>query len=105
MLGAALGYFFLYATARIFFWATKKEGLGQGDLELLAFIGSFTGMSGAWMSLTIGSIFGSIIGIAYLIIMRKDVSVKIPFGPFLATGALLYVLFEQSIITALLHNY
>lgn len=104
ILGALLGYCFLLATAELFHWLTKKQGIGQGDLELLAFIGSFTGVAGCWISLTIGSILGSLIGLSYLIITRQtNTSIKIPFGPFLAVGALFYVLLQESIIASLAH--
>jgi leader peptidase (prepilin peptidase)/N-methyltransferase len=100
--GALLGYGFLWAVSRVFFWITQKQGIGQGDLELLAFIGSFTGVSGCWMSLTIGSIFGSLVGLSYVAIARTGFSVKIPFGPFLASGAIVYVLFQEIIEQMLL---
>lgn len=94
VLGSILGYGFLWATAKIFFLVTGKEGMGQGDLELLAFIGAFIGPLGVWATLLISTITGSIIGITYMRLMRKSHSIKIPFGPFLALGAMLYVLFE-----------
>lgn len=102
ILGALLGYGFLFMVSRFFFMITKKEGIGQGDLELLAFIGSFTGVSGCWISLTIGSVLGSCIGVSYALIARTGFSVKIPFGPFLAAGAILYVLFQEVISTAII---
>lgn len=98
IIGAVLGYCCLFVTARIFFWITKKQGVGQGDLELLAFIGAFTGIFGCWITLTLGSILGSVIGLIYLLIMQADRSVKIPFGPFLAAGASIYVLFQEPIL-------
>lgn len=96
-LGALFGYLSLYSVAYIFWWCTKKEGIGEGDFELLAFIGSFTGLYGCWMSLTIGSILGSILGLLYMLITRSDRSLKIPFGPFLAVGAIVYVFYKHSL--------
>ena len=98
--GALLGYFFLLIMSKIFFWIKGKEGMGQGDLELLAFIGSFIGIAGCWMSLLLGSIMGSIVGLTYIVIFKAGRSAKIPFGPFLASGALIYV-FLQEHLTAL----
>jgi len=98
-LGTLFGYSFLWITATLFRLATKKEGIGEGDFELLALIGSFTGVFGAWLSLSIGSIIGSFASIAYLLITKNDSQTKIPFGPFLALGAIIFVLYNQMITT------
>lgn len=95
VMGAFSAYFFLYAIRAMYYCVTKKVGLGQGDLELLAFIGAFLGIAGWWVTLMIGSLLGSVVGIVGLIFYKKSRLAKIPFGPFLAGGAMLYVLFEQ----------
>ena len=100
--GALLGYGSLYVASKIFFWITGKDGVGQGDLELLAFIGSFVGFIGCWISLFLGSFIGSIIGIFYMVLFNKRLTFKIPFGPFLAFGALAYVLLQQKLLCFLL---
>jgi len=89
--GSLFGYVILWLICKLFFALTKKEGMGQGDLELLAFIGSFTGVVGSWISLTIGSIIGSLIGLGYLLFTNQGRYTKIPFGPFLALGAICFV--------------
>lgn len=94
ILGALSGYLFLYIINLLFFACTKKNGLGQGDGELLAFIGAFIGLTGWWITILIGSFFGSLFGILYMVITKQTRYVKIPFGPFLAFGAMAYVLFE-----------
>jgi len=94
LLGILLGYGFLFAASKIFYYLRKKEGLGQGDLELLALIGAFLGPAGCWISLFLGSIAGSIYGLVYMIIC-KNKDEKLPFGHFLALGAMCYVLFGQ----------
>jgi leader peptidase (prepilin peptidase) / N-methyltransferase len=99
IMGAFSAYFFLYLISSCFFFLTKKVGLGQGDIELLAFIGSFLGIVGWWVTLIIGSFLGSILGILYILFFQKNSSVKIPFGPFLAFGALVYVLCENELLT------
>lgn len=104
ILGTLFGYILLWGTARIFKALTKKEGIGEGDFELLAMIGSFTGMFGVWMSLTIGSIAGSFLSIAYILITKKGPNTKIPFGPFLALGAIVTVLYNQMILTFLMNQ-
>jgi len=100
-LGTLVGYSFLFAIRSLFNVLTGKEGIGQGDLDLLAFIGSFTGIIGCWVSLLIGSIAGSFIGLGYLLLYQPQESAKIPFGPFLAAGAIGFILFQQSFMQLL----
>lgn len=102
ILGAVCGYLFLYLLSYIFRTLTGKECIGDGDLDLLAYIGSCTGIIGCWLSLTIGSLIGSCIGIAYLACTQQTQGTRIPFGPFLATGAIIYVLFQNEILSLLL---
>lgn len=90
LLGACFGYGLLWVVAKTFKYATKKEGLGEGDMELLAMIGSFLGPIGVWFSLMIGSSVGMLIGGGYLLFAKKDRYTRIPFGPFLALGAIIY---------------
>ena len=97
IMGTGLGYFFLFAVAHIFQRLTGKSGIGQGDLDLLACIGSFTGIVGCWISLLIGSVIGSVAGLTYLMMFKQKLDVKIPFGPFLATGAIIFVLYQPYI--------
>ncbi|MCK5632382.1 prepilin peptidase [bacterium] len=99
--GMALGYGSLFLASKLFYWMTGKEGIGQGDLELLAFIGSFLGLAGCWITLFLGAIIGSIIGVTYITISGKSKELQIPFGPFLALGAILYVLFQEKLILLL----
>ncbi|TET36161.1 prepilin peptidase [Candidatus Dependentiae bacterium] len=99
MMGAASGYLSLWFVGTLFYLVTRKEGLGQGDLDLLACIGAFTGIVGVWMTVLLGSLFGSIIGTAVLIYKGKfQRYMKLPFGPFLALGAITYVLFQGPLL-------
>ena len=100
--GSLFGYTLLYITARIFYAITKKEGLGEGDYEILALIGAFTGIIGVWLSLFIGCLIGSLIGLGLLTIGKTTRTTLIPFGPFLALGALIYTLYGSTIIKLLL---
>ena len=97
LLGAIFGYTLLLIVQSISFYLTNQECLGQGDLELLAFIGSCTGPLGCWFSVLIGSTVGSCIMILYMLWINKKISL-IPFGTFLSFGAIIYVLYEQSFL-------
>lgn len=92
IVGAIAGYGILWLIA----WAYKKrtgtQGMGEGDLDLLAFIGAFTGLMGIWVSLMAGSVIGSVSALLYLYLTGKPRTTRIPFGPFLAFGAIIFVL-------------
>jgi len=98
MIGCMAGYIVLWVIAYLFKRITHKDGLGVGDMELLAMIGSFLGPIGIWFSVMIGSLSGLAIGGFYLVCAGKDRSTRIPFGPFLALGALLFFFFQEQLV-------
>jgi leader peptidase (prepilin peptidase)/N-methyltransferase len=103
IIGALLGYSILYCIAFLFYRRTGKEGIGQGDLDLLSFIGSCTGIYGCWISLLIGSVLGSLVGIIYILISKANKkNIKIPFGPFLSLGAICFVLYQHQLLKSIL---
>ena len=97
ILGSIIGYAILYIIAKSFIWFTGKEGMGQGDLELLAFIGAFIGPAGCGMTLFIASTVGALFGIFYIAIFKQNRTAVIAFGPFLALGAIIYSLFQNEL--------
>lgn len=103
ILGGVCGYFILWTIAKIFFYIKKEQGMGEGDFELMALIGSFTGIIGTLASLFWSSIIGSIIGISLIITGKGTRLTKLPFGPLLAFGALMYILWPQ-LLTILVGN-
>jgi leader peptidase (prepilin peptidase) / N-methyltransferase len=87
--GAAVGGGILFVTAAAYEKATGREGMGGGDIKLIAMIGAFLGWRGALLTIFAGSLLGVAGG---LVAMRKgDEGLKtaIPFGPFLCAAALL----------------
>jgi len=83
-------------------WASPylfgKEGMGGGDIKLLAMIGAFLGWKPALLTIMLGSFFGSLVGVGLIaarVIKRED---YIPFGPFLVCGAVMALFFGQSIL-------
>ncbi len=98
VLGSLIGYTILYMIAATFKAITGKDGMGQGDLELLAFIGAFTGPLGCLVTLTIASTAGALFGLIYGLISSKK-AIIVPFGPFLAGGAMIYSLFEYQLFS------
>jgi leader peptidase (prepilin peptidase)/N-methyltransferase len=90
VLGAGLPAFFLWGGGWLYEKVRHREGLGFGDVKLIAMVGAFLGLSGALFTLIIGSVSGSILGYAYIKFTHKDASTyELPFGTFLGTAALL----------------
>ncbi len=100
LIGVFVGGGVLYAIAKLYEIARKAEGMGGGDIKLLAMIGSFCGVKGVVFSLISGSFLGTIVGIPLMLIKREGTKYALPFGPFLSLGALLYILAGSDLIHA-----
>jgi leader peptidase (prepilin peptidase)/N-methyltransferase len=88
-LGAALPAGFLWLGGVLYEKIRGREGLGFGDVMMVAMMGTFFGLRGNLMALIIGSVMGSITGLAYLGITGKDpATTHLPFGTFLGIGGL-----------------
>ncbi|MBP6892295.1 prepilin peptidase [Candidatus Babeliales bacterium] len=101
VLTSIFGYGFFWIANKIFYILKKHDGLGQGDLELIAMIGSFTGFLGCWFTILFASTTGTICAGFYLIFTHKKIQI-LPFGPFLAIGSMIFVLFQDTIVYWLL---
>ncbi len=75
-----------------------REAMGRGDLKFLAAIGAFLGWRAVLFSIFAGSVVGSVVGLVTLIIGKRVWSAKLPFGPYLAFGALAWMFFGQTFI-------
>lgn len=72
-----------------------REGLGLGDVKLVACLGAFLGASPALLAITVGSLMGSVFGITYILVARKDAATyELPFGSFLALAGILVALWS-----------
>jgi len=91
LLGAALGGGIFLLIAFLYEKWTKQEGLGGGDVKLLAMIGAWLGYQSVPIVILISTALGSVVGILTLIIRKKNLKTAIPFGPFLALAAILYL--------------
>ncbi len=97
--GILAGGGILYAVAFAYYFFKKVEGMGGGDIKLLAMIGAATGVKGVLFTLFTGSLMGTIGGVLALVLSRTpSPQARIPFGPFLSGGALIYVLWGEVII-------
>jgi leader peptidase (prepilin peptidase) / N-methyltransferase len=76
-----------------------REAMGRGDLKFLAAIGAFLGWRAVLFSVFAGSLLGSLVGLATLLVGQRVWSAKIPFGPYLAFGGLLWMFFGESLLS------
>ncbi len=77
---------------------TGKEGMGGGDIKLLAMIGALCGWKGVIFTIFVGSVLGSITGIAAMRRSGQGMKSALPFGPFLSVGAIGYIFFGSEAI-------
>jgi len=99
MLGILIGGGSLYAVAFLYALLKKQEGMGGGDIKLLAMIGAATGIKGVFFTIFTGSLLGTIFGILLMVNSKiKNTKLKIPFGPFLSAGAILYIFYGAQLI-------
>jgi leader peptidase (prepilin peptidase)/N-methyltransferase len=75
-----------------------KDGMGGGDIKLLAMIGAFLGWKGVLFTIMASSFTGTVVGIVVMMRAGKGMKMALPFGPFLATGAILYIFWGTQII-------
>lgn len=98
LFGILLGGGSLYLVAKVYYWLTKVEGMGGGDVKLLAMIGAFLGWKAILPTIFIGSMVGTIVGVPLMFYKRAGSRLAIPFGPFLALGAVIYLLYGPVLI-------
>jgi leader peptidase (prepilin peptidase) / N-methyltransferase len=98
ILGIFAGGGFLFLTAWIYEKITGVEGMGGGDIKLLAMIGAFLGWPSIPITLFFASLVGSVVGIACMVATGAGRRLALPFAPFLCSGALLFIFFGQDLI-------
>lgn len=91
LIGLLIGGGVLFAIAFVYESITKREGMGGGDIKLLAMIGGFLGWKSLIFILLFSSFLGAIVGIAVMIIKKQDMKYAVPFGPFLSAAAVAYL--------------
>jgi len=101
VLGALIGGGILYAIAFGYELITKREGMGGGDIKLLAMLGAFFGWKSLFFILLVSSFLGAIVGISVILIKGKDMRYAVPFGPFLSLAALAYIFWGDEFIRLL----
>ena len=98
LIGILAGGGFLLATAWLYEKFTGVEGMGGGDIKLLAMIGAFLGWPAIPVTLFIASLLGSVVGITCMVVTGAGRRLALPFAPFLCSGALAYLFYANEII-------
>jgi leader peptidase (prepilin peptidase) / N-methyltransferase len=99
LIGVLLGGGSLFLVATLYQWLFKREGMGGGDVKLLAMIGAFLGWKAVILTILLSSLIGSITGILIMILKGKDFKYAIPFGPFLSLGAVIALFWGENLIS------
>ncbi|MDR0477385.1 MAG: prepilin peptidase [Desulfobulbaceae bacterium] len=97
LLGIFLGGGILSIVAGLYQLLRHKEGMGGGDIKLLAMLGAFFGWQSLPFIILASSLTGSVIGLAAIALGKRLAAARIPFGPYLAGAAVVYLFFAQQI--------
>jgi leader peptidase (prepilin peptidase)/N-methyltransferase len=98
LIGILAGGGILYVVAVGYQMLTGRDGMGGGDIKLLAMIGALIGWQGVLFTIFFSSLSGTLIGLALTLPAGRSMRSRLPFGPFLAAGAVAYVFFGPQLI-------
>ncbi len=98
LIGLLAGGGSLYLLAVAYEKITHREGMGGGDVKLLAMIGAWLGWQSVLFTIFFSSLLGTLIGGTAMLIQKKGRHYAIPFGPFLASSALMYIFLGPQLI-------
>lgn len=97
IVGVLLGGGFLWSIAHIYYLMRKEEGMGGGDIKLLAWVGAVLGWKAIPFVILCASVSGSLVGVTLSIRSQKGMKTVIPFGPYLVLGAVVYIFAGESL--------
>src|SRR5205085_7436341 len=89
LIGALVGGGILYGIAGAYYLWRHEEGMGMGDVKMLAMIGAFLGWKAVLVTLVLSSFSGAVIGVILMAVQRGTMKYALPFGTFLAIGTLI----------------
>jgi leader peptidase (prepilin peptidase)/N-methyltransferase len=87
LIGVLVGGGVLYGVAEAYYRVRHEEGLGMGDVKMLAMVGAFLGWKLTLLTLMLASLSGTVIGLSLIVSGRGGMKYALPFGTFLALGA------------------
>lgn len=98
LIGAALGAGLLYGIAWAYYLWRREEGMGMGDVKMLAMIGAFLGWKAVIVTLVLSSFSGAIIGVSMMAVQKGDMKYALPFGTFLAIGTVIAMFVGEPLV-------
>lgn len=98
IVGALVGAGVLILLINVWYWLRDEESMGLGDVNMLAMIGAFLGWQGVISTLFIASLLGALAGLALIAARRLTLKGRLPFGFFLALGALVSLFAGEALI-------
>jgi len=93
-LGAGIGFGLLWLVGAVGTWAFKEEAMGGGDIKMMAMVGAFVGWQGVLLTVFLGALIGTLVFLPLVFLGKKKL---VPFGVFLAMGAVATYLFGPAI--------
>ena len=98
-IGLGVGFGVLWLISVVGSWAFKKEAMGFGDVKLMGAIGAFLGWKAVLFTLFVSSLLGSIVGIALILLRKRELQGRIPYGPFLAAAAVIWMFWGPILVS------
>lgn len=98
LIGAAIGSGLLWLVSEAYFRLRGREGMGLGDVKMMLMAGAFLGAKRTLLTIFTGSVLGSVLGLVFILVRRKDSEYELPFGTFLGLAAVLVVFFGTPVI-------
>jgi leader peptidase (prepilin peptidase) / N-methyltransferase len=97
LIGLLAGGGIFYAVSYSYYLLRRQEGLGGGDIKLLAMLGAFLGWQSLLFIIFASSVTGTVAGLFAMRSQKKGGATRIPFGPFLAVSGLFYLFFRPQV--------
>ena len=98
LIGLLVGGLFPFLIAEVYARVRGREGMGMGDFKMLAMVGAFLGWPIVWLTLILSCVLGIVIGGGALIVSKRGLATKIPFGTFIAVAALICAYAEGPVL-------
>ena len=98
LIGLLVGGLFPFLIAELYARVRGQEGMGMGDFKMLAMVGAFLGWPIVWLTLILACILGIVIGGGALLISKRGLATRIPFGTFIAVAALICAYAEDPVL-------
>lgn len=98
IIGALVGYFSLWSVTKLFYLATRKEGMGEGDFKLLGAMGAWLGWQMLLPIILMSAAVGAVVGLALIAIKGRDRQLPMAFGPYLAAAGWIVMMFGHGLV-------